>query len=179
MIDLGLPSGTKWACCNVDPDYTKQQPTNYGGYYAWGETEVKSVYNSYTYEHRTRYPDLGSDISGSQYDVAQVKWGGSWVMPSLEQVKELINTCSYSRVQINGVYGGLFTGPNGNSIFLPPVGEYTEYGIEGFGNGFYWTSTQDPTNEVFGAYYLEFTSKRANWFSFVRYRGKNVRPVSK
>ena len=99
LIDLGLPSGTKWACCNVDTDHPENQsPTNYGGYYAWGETETKSIYNWSTYIHYDEssraYNNLGSDIAGTQYDVAHVKWGDSWVMPSKEQQNELKNNCT-------------------------------------------------------------------------------------
>ena len=82
LIDLGLPSGTKWACCNVGAD----TPEAYGGYYAWGETEEKSTYSWSNYIHcngsRETVHDIGSDIAGTEYDVAHVKWGGSWVMPS-------------------------------------------------------------------------------------------------
>ena len=52
MIDLGLPSGTKWACSNVDTTHPENQsPTNKGGYYAWGETEEKTDYSWNTYIH--------------------------------------------------------------------------------------------------------------------------------
>ena len=82
MIDLGLPSGTKWACCNVGAN----KPEAYGDYYAWGETQTKSTYSEQTYLYYKNglYQDVGSDIAGTQYDVAHVKWGGSCVMPSLE-----------------------------------------------------------------------------------------------
>ena len=90
-INLGLPSGTLWACCNVGAS----MPEEYGGSYAWGETEEKSAYDWSTYIHYdiSNYTcnDIGSDISGTDYDVAHVKWGGSWHMPSLEQIKELLN----------------------------------------------------------------------------------------
>ena len=97
MIDLGLPSGTKWACSNVDDDATKQSPTNYGSYYAWGETKEKKVYDWSTYIHcdgtLETCHDIGSDIGGTQYDVAHVKWGGNWQMPTRKQIEELIEKC--------------------------------------------------------------------------------------
>ncbi|MBQ6064081.1 MAG: hypothetical protein IJK87_10720, partial [Prevotella sp.] len=105
MIDLGLPSGTKWACCNVGAT----APEQYGGYYAWGEVNEKSYYDWSTYIHCDgHYYDchnLGSDIAGTQYDVAHVKWGGSWVMPSHAQQVELLNYCTSTWTTENGVYG--------------------------------------------------------------------------
>lgn len=91
MIDLGLPSGTKWACSNVDTTHPENQsPTNKGGYYAWGETEEKTDYSWNTYIHcdgtQNTCHDIGTCISGTEYDVATVKWGESWQMPSWGQV---------------------------------------------------------------------------------------------
>ncbi|MBO4315774.1 MAG: hypothetical protein J5867_07425, partial [Prevotella sp.] len=79
-VDLGLPSKTKWASCNVGAT----KPEEYGGYYAWGETEEKEVYDESTYKYyqNDEYVNLGSDISGTEYDVAHVKWGGNWRMPT-------------------------------------------------------------------------------------------------
>lgn len=93
LIDLGLPSGTKLAFCNVDTDHPENQsPANRGGYYACGETETKTTYDWSTYTHcdglSSTCHNLGNDIAGTQYDVAHVKWGGSWVMPSQEQQNE-------------------------------------------------------------------------------------------
>jgi len=94
MIDLGLSSGTKWACCNVGAN----KPEGNGDYYAWGETQTKSKYNWSTYTHcdgsEENCHNIGSDIAGTRYDVAHVKWGGSWVMPSRDQIKELKDNCT-------------------------------------------------------------------------------------
>ena len=79
-IDLGLPSGTKWACCNVDAKI----PEGYGGYYAWGETSEKSLYSWRTYTYGTGYEnctDIGKDIAGTNYDVAHVRMGGRGECP--------------------------------------------------------------------------------------------------
>ena len=198
MIDLGLPSGTKWACCNVDDDASKQSPTNYGSYYAWGETEVKDVYNDVTYQYSTgvdedgdgRYDDfhedtfcygvnmdLGCDIAGTKYNVAHVKWGGSWVMPSFDQIQELLDNCTYEWITVNGVDGGKFIGSNGGSIFLPAAGG--RYGSDLYGagsNGFYWSSTQSPSFAS-RAYDLRFYSGYTDCSSSRRSRGPIVRPV--
>ena len=180
MIDLGLPSGTKWACCNVGAN----KPEDYGGYYAWGETETKSTYIPKTCIHydgtKETYRNLGSDIAGTQYDVAHVKWGGSWVMPSKEQMKELLENCTYKWTINNGVKGGIFTGKNGCSIFLPATGYYWEGGYCDAGReGSYLSSTQNLShiNIVYG---LSFIWNRAYWFeNHSRSSGSTVRPVSK
>jgi hypothetical protein len=185
LIDLGLPSGTKWACCNVDDDSSKQSPTNYGSYYAWGETKEHDdlVYNWSTYTHcdgsYSTCHDLGSDIAGTQYDVAHYRWGGSWVMPSKTQQQELLNNCTYEWTTVNGVNGGRFTSKtNGGSIFLPAAGaRWDDLYSAGSGSS-YWSSTQDPSNSS-RAYYLFFNSGNANWSGYSRYYGFLVRPVSR
>ena len=121
LIDLGLPSGTKWACCNVGAN----KPEAYGDYYAWGETETKSTYDWSSYIHcdgsQSTCHNIGSDIAGTQYDVAHVQWGGSWVMPSQSQIKELVENCTHEWTTLNGVNGRNFTGTNGGTIFLPAL----------------------------------------------------------
>ena len=179
LIDLGLPSGTKWACCNVGAD----APESYGGYYAWGETTEKDVYdwNTYTYcdgSYNTCH-DLGSDIAGTQYDVAHVQWGGSWVMPSKEQQDELRANCTYTWTTKNGINGGQFTGPNGGIIFLPAAGYRWSESLDNAGSsGDYWSSTQYPSDSSY-AYNLDFYSGYVYWGLSNRDYGFTVRPVSK
>ena len=177
VIDLGLPSGTKWASCNVGAT----KPEEYGGYYAWGETEEKEFYDKSTYKF---YQDdecvnIGSDISGTNYDVAHVKWGGNWCMPTLDDIKELLDNCTYEWTTLNGVYGRKFTSNiNGNSIFLPAAG-YRWYGDLYYAGeyGIYWSSAQYPDYSYY-AYYLYFGSGYAYWLSYLyRYYGRSVRPV--
>ena len=184
LIDLGLPSGTKWACCNVDDNHSNQSPTNYGSYYAWGEVKGgKDYYDWDAYIHCDGDEDschnLGSDITGTSYDVAHVQWGGNWVMPSLDQIKELVNNCSYSWITMNGVKGGQFTGPSGGTIFLPAAGNRWRDNLENAGShGYYWSSTQHSSSS-YRAYYLNFLSDYANWSNTSRSRGFTVRPVSR
>lgn len=177
MIDLGLPSGTKWACCNVGAD----KPEDYGGYYAWGETEEKDSYDWSTYIHCDGSPNtwhnIGSDIAGTQYDVAHVKWGGSWVMPSKEQIIELLNNCTREWTTVNGVKGRKFTSKtNGGSIFLPAAGFwYSELGSAG-DYGYYWSSTLYEYDES-SACNLGFGGNGAYWHGNNRLNGLSVRPV--
>ena len=169
-VDLGL--SVKWATCNVGAS----QPHGYGNYYAWGETTTKSEYTS---DNSRTYGKNMSDISGnSSYDVARSNWGGSWRMPTDEEMEELKNKCTWQWTTQNGVNGYKVTGPNGNSIFLPAasyclwsshryVGEY----------GSYWSSTPYESND-YNAYYLSFYSgyHSVGWGS--RDYGLTVRPVS-
>lgn len=176
-IDLGLPSGTKWACCNVEAT----TPEGYGGYFAWGETEEKEKYNWTTYNHcdgsESTCHNLGSDIAGTSYDVANMQWGGSWVMPSQSQIQELINGCSYTWLTKNDVNGGLFTGPNGATIFLPKADIRWNGFLECFmSGGYYWSSTQNTL--IYSAYRLNFDSWGASWGgSDYCGMGLTVRPV--
>lgn len=178
MIDLGLPSGTKWACCNVDDDHSRQSPTNYGSHYAWGEVKEKDYYDWSTYSHcdgsENTCHNLGSDIAGTQYDVAHVQWGGSWVMPSREQLLELTNNCKYIWITVNGVNGGLFTGPNGATIFLPMAGYRYEDDFSRAQYGEIWSSTQSSNLNYVG--YLSLDLGDVSWGGD-RCRGCLVRPV--
>jgi hypothetical protein len=178
IIDLGLPSSTKWACCNVGAS----TPEGYGGYYAWGETEEKDYYSLSTYIHyddsSSTYHDLGSDIAGTQYDVAHVKWGGSWVMPSKDQNQELIENCNYEWIIVNDVMGAQFTGPSGGTIFLPAAGNRSAGDLYYAGSsGYNWSSTQEPPYS-YSAYRLYFNWYNAYWsYGNYRYCGHTIRPI--
>ena len=178
MIDLGLPSGTKWACCNIGAN----SPEEYGGYYAWGETEEKSYFDRGTYTYFDRYSNsyihIGDDIAGSHYDVAHVKWGGSWRMPSIDQIKELYDNCSWVWINQNGVNGHLVMGPNGGTIFVPAAGwlQYDDNFSEGT-SGIYWTSSLYMPGYESLAVYLYFNSDYWNYESDERYNGCTVRAV--
>lgn len=173
-IDLGLPSGTRWCCCNVGAHY----PELYGGYYAWGETEEKNDYSLDTYMlyDNDEFIYTGPDIAGTQYDVAHVRMGGSWQMPSNDQQNELISNCSHVFTQQNGVNGFLFTGINGNSIFLPAAGFKLFYNYENEGlYGLYWSCT---AGSFFNAMSLDFGEGFWHWGNgFARVIGQTVRPV--
>lgn len=191
-IDLGLPSGTKWACCNVGAN----SPGEYGGYYAWGETEEKDHYDLYNYAYYiptyNKFIDLGKNIAGTEVDVAHVKWGGSWRMPSMLKIQELINNCDIKWGNTNGLNGMLIIGPNGNTIFLPRSHYQSEDEME---IGEYWSSSYevlvvyDEYLDTYRYYYdqayaLEFGSGEytdyGDWWQghyTYRYWGQYVRPV--
>ena len=175
IIDMGKAG--KWACCNVGAS----APWEYGGYYAWGETEEKDYYGRDTYIHfdgsSSTCHSLGSDIAGTQYDVAHVKWGGKWRMPSLDQIKLLLN-CTSEWTEVNGINGRKFTAPNGGSIFLPAAGGRWNDELYYAGDyGGYWSSTQYPDGSYY-AYGLGFTSGYMDWYGNGRGDGQSVRPVT-
>ena len=129
-VDLGLPSGTLWATCNVGAN----APEEYGDYFAWGETEPKEVYTWETYKWCNGNKDTLTKYCGSdgsvdnkteldpEDDAAYVNWGPSWRMPTKEHQQELIDNCTWVWTTCNGVNGQLVTGPNGNTMFLPAAG---------------------------------------------------------
>lgn len=276
-IDLGAAG--KWACCNDGAS----SPGEFGGYYAWGETEEKDYYDWSTYKHcdgsEKSCHNLGSDIAGTNYDIAHVKWGGAWKMPSLDRFQLLLSKCtskwltiyiydmgdgySYSYSSVDYLYvidgksymienvdnyciyngkvyniggydkystdcylineyvfinnkkfnnkifgitfygdhtpsllseiglrkyrisssskdkitGRLFTGQNGNSIFLPAAGHRWRddtYNVGSSGN--FSSSTQYPDSSH-RAYHLSFDGGRTYWYYNPRSNGRSVRPV--
>ena len=172
-VDLGLPSGLKWATCNVGAN----KPEDYGNYYAWGETSTKS---SYTSDNSKTYDEQMYDIKGnSQYDAARANWGGTWRLPTKAELEELNNKCTWNWTTQNGVKGYKVTGPNGNSIFLPAAsyryGSSLYYAGE---YGYFWSSTPDESSSIF-AYFLYFNSSKHYVGSLhTRSDGRSVRPVS-
>ena len=182
-VDLGLPSGIKWASCNVGAT----KPEEYGGYYAWGETEEKKSYTLENYLYYNFIPggnysdenwiNIGSEISGTEYDVAHVKWSGYWRMPTLKECMELIERCTWMWTTCNGVNGQKVTGPNGNSIFLPAAGCRTgsSVGLGSFGN--YWMGTQYE-NGIGGAYHFFCKPDGMGMDFFSCINGFSVRAVS-
>ena len=147
-VDLGLPSGILWAAYNVGAS----SPEEYGGYYAWGETEEKESYtweNYQFYKSYDRTNDLiyfdyiGTDISNTIYDVASCCDGSGARLPTVSEIKELINYCSHENGTYNNVRGKFIIGNNGNKIFLPLTG-YKEYeDIDAVGEfADYWSSSQ-------------------------------------
>lgn len=180
-VDLGL--SVKWAAYNVGAS----SPEEYGDYFAWGETATKSSYdsdNSTTYG--LSYSELQSrGIIGSDgnltaaYDAATANWGSAWRMPTFDEMKELLNECTWEWITYKDVEGRLVTGPNGNSIFLPAAGgRYGSYLYFAGSRGGYWSAT--PYSDSYFACRLLFVSGSYNWTTDDRnrYLGHAVRPVS-
>ena len=170
-VDLGLPSGKKWATCNVGAT----SPEEYGDYFAWGETTTKAEYRE---ENSTTYGKTMNDISGNaQYDAATANWGGGWRMPTKEELNELRTKCTWTWTTQNGVNGYKVTGPSGANIFLPAAGGRNGSSLYGAGNyGLCWSSTPDD-HDVNDAYLLYFYSSSHSMNNGLRNYGQSVRPV--
>ena len=184
-VDLGLPSGLKWATCNVGAS----SPEDYGDYFAWGETETKTEYtqdNSLTYGLTKSELQLQGYIDGSgnltpSHDAATANWGGSWRMPTKEEQQELIDNCTWTWTTQNGVKGCKVTGPNGNSIFLPAAGLRRGSSLYDDGNnGYYWSSTPLYYYDANGYYAcgLTFSGGGRLVSAYDRSDGLTVRPIT-
>lgn len=145
-VDLGLPSGVKWATFNVGA----RSPEGNGGYYAWGETETMFNYGWDVYkwvnEDRkiTKYSKYldHKDILDLEDDPAHIHWGGDWRTPTQEEQKELLENCSWELATLKSVTGYKVTGSNGNSIFLPLAGFRASSTVECRDDvGYYWSSS--------------------------------------
>ena len=189
-VDLGLPSGTLWATCNVGAN----SPEEYGDYFAWGETEPKNDYSWSTYKYcKGSKTTLTKYCKGSDYgtvdnktelepsdDAATVNWGSGWQMPSEEQLEELYNS-SYTTTTwttMNGKYGMKITSKsNSNSIFLPAAGSRYDTSLTYAGSsGNYWSRSL-LTSDSYSAYFLDFNSSYIYTSLSSRYFGHSVRPV--
>jgi len=192
MVDLGLSSGTLWANMNLGANSEEE----HGNYYAWGETMVKDTYLSSTYQYPTTQ-NLGDNynISGTKYDAAHVNMGNAWRLPTYAEMKELYDSCTWTRTTQNSNNGFRVTGPNGKSIFLPDAGlRYdTSLYCDNSGGG-YLTATQAGNNSEY-AYTLAFDGSRRGIYSgssyepfrsysypyyylSMRYMGKTIRAVA-
>lgn len=192
-VDLGL--SVKWATCNVGAS----KPEEVGGLYAWGETETKTDYSFSTYKYcidgdRYKFSKYngtdGKTVLEPEDDVAHIKWGGSWRMPTWEEMQELLNQCTWNYTTQNGVEGyritSKVTGHENNSIFMPfnvymdsstiREGEYPAWGE-------YWSSTLiagdelpvvNQSEHVWG---ISFCSDAPMGNGTYRNEGRSIRPV--
>ena len=194
-IDLGLPSGTKWANMNIGAE----KPEDYGLYFVWGETvgygsDTNDGHSfnwaSYkwcngSYDTMTKYCTNSSygtvdnkTVLDLEDDAAYVNWSNSWRMPTITEIDELLNNTTSEWTTVNGVNGRKFTSTmNGNSIFLPAAGyrygSYLDYQTSG---GYYWSSSLSESNPS-DARSLDFGSGSAYTGSDYRFLGFTVRPV--
>ena len=172
-VDLGLPSGTRWATCNIGAT----QPHQAGGLYAWGEVATKA---SYTEGNSKTNGKSMNDISGNAtYDVAAAKWGKGWRMPTKEEFAELIEYCTPVYERNNGRLGQTMTYPKtGRSIFLPATGHKDGAKVqEANGCGNYWTSTPQSDSYNNGAHEYHFGAALGEMGQGARYYGFAVRAV--
>lgn len=151
-VDLGLPSGTLWATGNIGAESLFYP----GECFAWGETQTRNNFQWRLYEFfQEEYTDeqgnvtysatdIGQQISRTEYDAARTQWGEAWRMPAKEDWEELLEYCTAEykdNAAIPPRKGLLFTGPNGNSILLPPTEDYNGINPGLPRGGDYWTAT--------------------------------------
>lgn len=207
-IDLGLPSGTLWATCNVGAN----SPEEYGDYFAWGEIEPKSDYIWDTYKfyggkktdqlHNIYYETVTKYCTVSNYgygyygftdnitellpedDAATAKWGSRWQIPSIAQLQELL-TGAYTTTtaeKLNGIDGYKITSNiNNKSIFLPAAchrGKSNTSIEYDVSDNFYWSRSLNRTYPNC-AFHLGFCSGGINFDSSSRFYGFPIRPVRK
>ena len=164
-VDLGV--SCKWAACNLG----STTPEGYGDYYAWGETETKTFFDTSNYSLYNK--DIGTDISGTDYDAVRKVLGSPWRMPTKAEFQGLLGECYWEQIIYKNTTGYLVTGKNGNAIFLPRTGFKYSYSIR---SGFYaWTGTyyNNPPYANLYAYCcdaltLEYCS---------RFYGLTIRPI--
>ena len=173
FVDLGLPSGLKWAAYNVGAE----SPEEYGDYFAWGEIQPK---DAYTEENCSSLYLYAEDISGHMYlDAARAKWGSPWRMPTEQEISELVLNTNGMSTELNGVRGTMVTGRNGNSIFFPYAGKMIDTTLYDEGDfGYYYSSSlTKPITSDSGPYYYYVDDTQGTTSSVNRYPGFTIRPV--
>ncbi len=186
-VDLGLPSGLKWARCNVGAS----EPWEYGPFFAWGEVKTKVEFRPSNLKYYVgqgdsftllKY-DASQNVLDAEDDAASVNLGWAWRMPTKKEAEELAHYCRWERARLHGVLGEKVTGTNGNSIFFPYTGfrYLDEYREEGLSMSF-WTSNNDEAHPE-RAYYLYSgisgtEDVNHTVFEITRYPGTNIRAVT-
>lgn len=182
-VDLGLPSGTKWATMNVGAISIVE----YGDYFAWGEINHKIKYLSDNYKWHDNQSDLiikycndGKTILESVDDAAKINWGGKWTTPSKEQVDELIKYTTYNRVIVNGVVGyTVCSNINNNCIFIPAAGKCSSKVNYSKTSARYWCSDYRDSPSCLTSYYWTINGNTYAVPTESRYVGLSIRPVMK
>ena len=191
-VDLGLPSGMLWATCNVGAN----NPSEYGEYFAWAEVSEKDDYSVESYKwckasvhSQKKYctnkvyglVDNKSTLDAAD-DAATVNWGSECRMPSYNEVKELMEVCSWiwtSDYDNTGVAGYVVTGSNGNSIFIPASGYRCDGNTYLAGSyGYLWSSSLGSYSNC-DAMVLNFKQNSVQWHGYGRHYGQPVRAVAK
>lgn len=194
IVDLGLPSGTRWANMNVGASSNAEV----GGYYSWGEIvefgkhEYSFYYSATNHNEESYYVNIGNNICGTQYDVATKELGDSYRMPSIEQFIELVNNCKRYNYNLSGTDGYIFVGQNGNAIFFPGGGYKSHAGTEwlvntgwnwkithhDYGKLAYWSGSLVTNSSNFGDYGGAWAFNQ-NRTGFSREFGLNIRAVGR
>ncbi len=188
-VDLGLPSGLKWAKCNIGA----ATETEYGDYFMWGSTTPNTNticdwehapfnggYTEYNDEYFNAHKSEWLDDNGNlkpEFDAASQIMGGGWRMPTKDELKELLDNTTNEWIRVDGVNGFKFTGSNGNSIFIPAAGDcYDGSTFDVGSSGNIWSSSLDD-GEPYHALYFGFLSDYCTINNYYRCNGQSVRGV--
>ena len=197
FVDFGLPSGTLWSTKNIGATNGDTAESWYGNYYAWGETETKDNYSWSTYKYangssktitkycnNAEYGNEGFTDELTQLvpkDDVATKTKSAWRMPTNEDFEELLAGTTNSWVTnykgISGLNGRVFTGKNGNTMFIPAAGFLNGSDINNVGSYCYLWSSSLYLDFPNCAYYLYFNSDFIYMNYYLRYRGYSVRPI--
>lgn len=185
-VDLGLPSGTLWATCNIGAE----EPSDFGDYFAWGEVTPKEWYDQYNYEFYSEdgWLSIGDDISGTEYDAATYNWGDAWRIPTFEQFRELYEECRHgANIVVDDIHLWKFIGPNDNHIIIPIGGcMYQSTLFNGYKEGSYWTSSymeneleeSKRNNRYASGFHVTSYSGCSMEHGYSREIGISIRPVT-
>lgn len=206
-VDLGLPSGLKWACCNIGA----KTEEDYGQYFTWASVkgysrsdleQGKRIYTTTPYQcadvHGWKFNKY---VTNEKYgivdnkvvlepmdDAATVNWGDSWRMPTIQEMKELISNTTHECITINGIDGMKFTSKiNGKSVFFPAAGYVVTWRAEDVDEGKYWTSSLNTENNTLGRWLCfrwSIAGGEVDTEDLIhkypgRYHGRSIRPVMK
>ena len=161
MVDLGLRSGVKWAGYN----FGATSPESRGNFYSWGESRVKSFFGENNYSG-------GNDWSS---DIVKSSWGGSWRIPTKDDLRDLYYYCKWERYEYRGVSGFRVIGPNGNSIFIPVTGHYEDDMLWEGEATYFWSSTKYNDDN---AYYMKVDGENGLKLKYgQKWVGMTIRPV--
>lgn len=155
FVDLDLPSGLKWSCCNVGA----KNPWNRGDYFAWGDTVRDRPYEDFRYQdddgdyHSGVIHKFGN-FSGTENDAATVHMGQHWRTPTYDEMQELYKYCRWVYTIFHGQYGYVGTGRNGRQIFMPFTGIISDLALVSLYQGNYWTSTPSEINDKYAWAFL-------------------------
>ena len=183
VVDLGLPSGTKWAVCNFGAKSAKDP----GNYYAWGEVYSKATFSWKNYKYsgntsnsltkyctKSSYGKVDNKTSlEADDDRVKTEYGYYWSIPTKDDWQELMDKCTWSR------FGDDFMvrGPNGSIILLPAAGYQDGLNTYDVGKeGYYWATSIDEGSPD-DAWYMHVKNAKPELYSYYRYQGRCIRPV--
>ena len=204
-VDLGLPSGIRWAKSNLTIGGLPMDETQIGDFYGWGELEPyyssitinsessvsytwKSGYSGYVQASYNKSGSINGTYTsntaqlGRADDAASVKLGDNWRMPSIADLEELAANCTFSGTTVNGVAGTLATSNNnGNTIFFPATGYLDGTSMKGYTSGSagarFWLTDCESDTKARQQYFSNSSPVLEYASPKDKWRGTPIRPI--